>query len=112
MTGGNELLTKLQKAVAACNEAESNVETARAELVSRSKAVGLLLLEAKKQHPAVEDFEAFLKKVQGLQLSRAYDLMRIAGCAGGSFPHARSSGGGPINAPRVICGAGIFSNCT
>jgi hypothetical protein len=39
----------------------------------------LLLLEAKKLHPAVTNFEAFLKKVQGLRLSRAYDYMRIAG---------------------------------
>jgi hypothetical protein len=61
------------------NEAETKVITAQAELVSRSKTVGLLLLEAKKLHPAVKDFEAFLGKVQGLKLSRAYDCMRVAG---------------------------------
>ena len=65
--------------MAAANEAETKVTTAQAELVSRSKTVGLLLLEAKKLHPAVKDFEAFLGKVQGLKLSRAYDCMRIAG---------------------------------
>jgi hypothetical protein len=39
----------------------------------------MLLLEAKKLHPEVKDFNAFLKKVNGLQLSRAYDMMRLAG---------------------------------
>ena len=73
------LLAKINEAVAAVNEAETTVTTAKAELVSRSKTVGLLLLEAKKLHPAVKDFEAFLKKIQGLKLSRAYDCMRIAG---------------------------------
>jgi hypothetical protein len=73
------LLAKINEAVAAVNEAETTVTTAKAELVSRSKTVGLLLLEAKKLHPAVKDFEAFLKKVQGIKRSRAYDCMRIAG---------------------------------
>lgn len=74
-----ELLTKINKAVAAANEAEKAATTARDELVSRSRAVGLLLLEAKKLHPAVKDFEAFLARVDGLKLSRAYDLLRLAG---------------------------------
>ena len=74
-----QLLAKITVAVKAANDAEATVTTAQAELVSRSKTVGLLLLEAKKLHPAVKDFEAFLKKVQGLKLSRAYDLMRLAG---------------------------------
>jgi hypothetical protein len=74
-----DLLAKINAAVAAANEAEQAVTTAQGELVSRSRTVGLLLLEAKKLHPAVKDFEALLKKVQGLQLSRAYDCMRIAG---------------------------------
>jgi hypothetical protein len=39
----------------------------------------LLLLEAKKQHPKVKDFETFLKKVDGLKLSRAYDYLALAG---------------------------------
>ena len=46
--------------------------------VSRSKAVGLLLLEAKKLHPKVKDFDAFLSRVEGLGRSRAYDLMNLA----------------------------------
>ena len=75
----DELLGTLKLAVAAANDAEQNVTTAQAELVSRSKRVGMLLLEAKKLHPAVKDFEAFLKKVDGLKLSRAYDLLRLAG---------------------------------
>lgn len=61
------------------NIAVREVNAAQTELVSRSKAVGLLLLEAKKLHPAVKDFETFLKRVDGLHLSRAYDCMRIAG---------------------------------
>ena len=73
------LLAKIKEAVAAANEAEQNVETARTELVSRSKAVGELLLEAKRLHPAKKDFEVFLRRVDGLHISRAYDLLRLAG---------------------------------
>src|SRR6516165_5588137 len=73
------LLAKLNAAVAEHNAAEQAVTTAQSELVSKSKAVGLLLLEARKRHPKVADFEAFLKRVNGLKLSRAYDCMRIAG---------------------------------
>jgi outer membrane biosynthesis protein TonB len=75
----DDLLDKISAAVAAANEAEQTVTTAQTELVSRSKTVGLLLLEAKKLHPKVEDFEAFLKRIDGLKLARAYDCMRIAG---------------------------------
>jgi hypothetical protein len=74
-----ELLEKINAAVKAANAAEQSVTIAQAELVSRSKAVGLLLLDAKKLHPAVTNFKAFLKKVQGLRLSRAYECMSIAG---------------------------------
>ena len=73
------LLAKINAAVKTANVAEQSVTTAQAELVSRSKEVGLLLLEAKKLHPAVKDFEAFLKRVDGLKLSRAYDLLQLAG---------------------------------
>jgi hypothetical protein len=65
--------------VAAANAAEQGVTAARDELLSGSKRVGVLLLEAKRLHPAVKDFEAFLKKVDGLKLSRAYDMLRLAG---------------------------------
>jgi hypothetical protein len=78
-----QLLDKIRDAFAAVNEAEAAfneaAKTERAELVSRSKALGLLLLEAKKRHPKTEDFKTFLKNVKGLGLSRAYDLMRLAG---------------------------------
>lgn len=74
-----ELLARIKLAVVAANDAEQNVTTARAEHESRSREVGMLLLEAKKLHPAVNDFEAFLKQVHGLGLSRAYDLLRLAG---------------------------------
>jgi hypothetical protein len=80
------LLDAIRLAVAAANAAEQGMTTAQAELstaqaehLSRSMRVGMLLLDAKKLHPAVEDFEAFLKGVDGLGLSRAYDLMRLAG---------------------------------
>jgi hypothetical protein len=66
------LIKKLNAALRAADEAQ-------AEHVSRSKAVGVLLLEAKKLHPKVKDFEAYLKRVDGLHLSRAYDLMKLAG---------------------------------
>jgi hypothetical protein len=49
------LLVKINAAVKAANEAETSVKTAQAELVSRSQALGLLLLEAKKQHPKKKD---------------------------------------------------------
>jgi hypothetical protein len=67
-----KLLEELNAAVKAANEAQ-------VEQMSRSRKVGLLLLEAKKLHPTVRDFDAFLEQVQGLSLSRAYDLMRLAG---------------------------------
>ena len=66
------LIKKINAALRAADEAQ-------AEHVSRSKAVGLLLLEAKKLHPKVKDFEAYLERVDGLHLSRAYDLMKLAG---------------------------------
>src|SRR5262249_57800291 len=70
---------KINAAVAEHNAAEQAVTIAQSELVSKSKEVGRLLLEAKKLHPKVADFEAFLKRVNGLKLSRAYDLLRLAG---------------------------------
>jgi hypothetical protein len=73
------LLGKLNAAVAEHNAAEQAVTTAQSELVSKSKVVGQLLLEAKERHPKVKDFETFLKRVNGLKLSRAYDLLRLAG---------------------------------
>jgi hypothetical protein len=79
MNESDQLLERINAAVKAANEAEATVETAKTELVSRSKAVGLLLLEAKKLHPKVADFEGFLGKVHGLKFSRAYDLLRLAG---------------------------------
>jgi outer membrane biosynthesis protein TonB len=75
----DELLAKINEAVKAADDAQATLTTAQAELVLRSKTVGLLLLEAKKLHPAVKDFETFLKRVDGLKLSRAYDLLRLAG---------------------------------
>jgi hypothetical protein len=79
MTDNQVLLDKINAAVAEHNAAEQAVTTAQSELVSKSKVVGQLLLEAKKRHPKVADFESFLKRVNGLKLSRAYDLLRLAG---------------------------------
>ena len=59
------LLAKLNSAVAEVNEAEKAHEKTHLELVSKSKIVGALLLEARKRHPGAE-FEAFLKRVNGL----------------------------------------------
>jgi hypothetical protein len=73
------LLRKITKAVRAVDEAAQTVNVAQAELISREKAVGFLLLEAKKLHPTVMDFAAFLEQRVGLSLSRAYDFMRVAG---------------------------------
>src|SRR6516225_9834875 len=73
------LLNKINAAVAEHNAAERAVTTAQAELVSKSKVLGRLLLEVKKRHPKAADFEAFLKRVNGLGRSRAYDLLRLAG---------------------------------
>ena len=80
------LLAKINKAVAEANEAEkahakthAELVKTHAELVSKSKIVGQLLLETKKLHPAKKDFDAFLRRVNGLHISRAYDLLRLAG---------------------------------
>jgi len=73
------LLGKINAAVAEHNAAERAATTARAELVSKSKVLGQLLLEVKKRHSKAADFEAFLKRVNGLGRSRAYDLLRLAG---------------------------------
>lgn len=67
-----ELLRKINPAV-------KEMDAARAGYTSRAKIVGELLLEAKTLHPKVNDFEAFLKRVDGLHLSRAYELLRLAG---------------------------------
>lgn len=66
------LLAKIQDAVAAVNQAHG-------DYVSKTKVLGTLLLEAKQEHPKVKEFEAYLKRVDGLSLSRAYDFMRVAG---------------------------------
>ncbi len=75
----NVAMKAVNEAEQAVNEAEQSVTTAKTEFVSRSKKVGLLLLEAKKLYPKVKDFQAFLSKVEGLHRSRAYDLIRLAG---------------------------------
>jgi hypothetical protein len=79
MNADEVLLGKINRAVAAANEAEWKAKTAHDEHVSQSKIVGALLLEAKERHPAKKDFEAFLRRVDGLHISRAYDLLRLAG---------------------------------
>jgi hypothetical protein len=79
LSKAKELLRKIQDAVQAANEAERTMSTAQGELVSRSKALGLLLLEAKRMHPTRKAFEEYLSQVDGLKISRAYDLLRLAG---------------------------------
>jgi hypothetical protein len=75
----NNLLDKIKSAFAAVNEAEAIAKTAKDELVSRAKALGLLLLDAHKSHPTRAKFTSFLKEVSGLGLSRAYEFMAVAG---------------------------------
>jgi hypothetical protein len=53
MTGAEELLRKINSAVKEMIDAHGGY-------ISHSKIVGGLLLEAKKLHPTVKDFEAFL----------------------------------------------------
>jgi hypothetical protein len=67
-------------AVALANDAEKKIEGAKAEYVSRGRAVGVLLLELKQRYPnKPKEFEAKLTEVSGLQRSRAYDYMALAG---------------------------------
>jgi ABC-type Na+ efflux pump permease subunit len=77
-----QLLDKIKHAFAAVQKAETAVNEAakakRAKVVSRAKTLGLLLLDAHKRHPKVDDFKEFLRDVKGLHLSRAYDYMAVA----------------------------------
>ncbi len=70
------LVSTIKTALAAESEAQQTVSTAQTECASRSKQVGMLLLEAKRLHP--KTFGEILLQA-GLKLSRAYDLMRLAG---------------------------------
>jgi hypothetical protein len=76
-----DLINKINTAVIEANKAEKELESTRNVVVSTGKVVGELLLELKKRHPKVVEFEGILKnRVQGLtSLSRAYDLMKLAG---------------------------------
>jgi hypothetical protein len=74
-----ELLQKIDAAALAVNKTEKAVEAAQAARVEKCKSLGTLLLEAKKRHPAVKDFEAFLKQAKHMQLRTAYDYMRLVG---------------------------------
>jgi hypothetical protein len=78
-TPADELLSRITMAVALANDAEKKAEGARAEYVSRQRAIGELLLELKQRYPKPKEFEAKLSEVSGLQRSRAYDYMALAG---------------------------------
>jgi hypothetical protein len=65
-----DLLAKIQDAVAAVNQAQG-------DLIAKSKTLGTLLLEAKALHPKVKDFEAYLKRVDGLSLRAPKSERRI-----------------------------------
>jgi hypothetical protein len=71
-TTPDALLEKIIFAVKAADDA-------KVSHASRSKEVGVLLLEAKKLHPSANDFLAYLNKVPGQKLTRAYECMAIAG---------------------------------
>jgi hypothetical protein len=74
-----ELLEKINAAAQAVNESETAVAAAQADRVQKCKALGLLLLDAKKLYPKVKDFEAFLAQSKHVKLSAAYDYMRLVG---------------------------------
>jgi hypothetical protein len=69
-------VSTIKTALVAESETQQTVSTAQAECASRSKRVGILLLEAKKLHTTT--FGEILLQV-GHKLSREYDLMRLAG---------------------------------
>jgi hypothetical protein len=79
MSKSDELLEKINKAVAVVNEAHAADIKASEEHRSKGKALGLLLIKAKDLHPKVADFRVYLESINGLGLSRAYDYMKLAG---------------------------------
>jgi gamma-glutamyl phosphate reductase len=74
-----ELLKKIDAAAQAANKTEQIVADAQADRLNKCKALGSLLIEAKKRHPKVADFEAFLKGAKHVKLSAAYDYMKLVG---------------------------------
>jgi hypothetical protein len=59
-------------------EAVKAVDVAVATQNERAKSAGLLLHDAHKRHPGRKAFEKFLKLCDGLQYSRAMDLIAVA----------------------------------
>jgi hypothetical protein len=59
--------------------ATKRLDNAQSKTRDAAKELGLLLIEAKRRHPAVKDFEAFLKDAGGIKLTRAYELIGVAG---------------------------------
>jgi hypothetical protein len=74
-----ELLKKIDAAAVVANKTEQTLADAQADRIAKCKALGTLLLEAKKRHPAVKDFEAFLKRAKHVKLSAAYEYMKLVG---------------------------------
>jgi hypothetical protein len=74
-TPADELLSRITMAVLLANDAEKKIEGAKAEYVSRGRAVGVLLLELKQLYPKPKEFEAKLTELSGLR-------DRKAGCDG------------------------------
>jgi hypothetical protein len=74
----NEAVAEANKSEKALKEAQDKHKAAADEHYSNTKKVGLLLLEVNKTHKG-KDFENYLKQVKGLQRSRAYDYLRLAG---------------------------------
>jgi hypothetical protein len=73
-----DLLAKIRQAVKLRNEALAAFETSRETLTSRAKEVGVLLIEARKGK-TVKEFDVYLKQVEGLSLSWAYEAIVLAG---------------------------------
>jgi hypothetical protein len=49
-TPADDLVARINTAIAVCNDAEKKATTARDEYLSRGRAVGVLLLEANEYH--------------------------------------------------------------
>jgi hypothetical protein len=71
-----ELLARIQAAAKADSQAVAAHEKTTVEVKSRARALGVVLLEARRAHP--DDFWEFIKPVTCLKRSRIDDCLRIA----------------------------------
>ena len=74
----DDLLEKIRRAVKLRNDAMTTFEASKETLTSRTKEIGALLIEARKDK-TVKEFDAFLKKAELYSLPWAYEAMALAG---------------------------------